>query len=373
MRRPAGPPVRGLAVFAVEDSAAQLTWSWAASGVHEVTLDDRAVGAVAGAGAPGAFDLHGLAPDQAYTVRVGGEEARFRTLPPPPGAERGRFATLSDLHLGERDFAFLPRVKDAPGAEGHTTMCVRAALAEALGWGAELIVLKGDLAHDCSRQQYDGLARLLEGVPVPVLAIPGNHDGGNHAGDDPVAALGAHGIDLVTGVAHHDLPGGRVVVANTLVPRRGYGRATPVLAGIAEALSGAPGGAVLAVHHHPQRTVVPTHWPPGILGIDGHRFLATVQRSNPATLVTAGHTHRHRRRRHGTVAITEVGAPIHYPGTWGGYVFHDGGVRQVVRRVADPAAIAWTERTGRALLGQWGRWADGRLADRCFSHPWPAR
>ena len=62
-----------------------------------------------------------------------------------------------------------------------------------------------------------------------------------------------------------------------------------------------------------------------------------------------------------------------YGGTWAGYVVHEGGIRQVVRRVAAPAAIRWTEETKRALLGVWGRWSPGRLDDRCLSHTWPAR
>jgi len=49
---------------------------------------------------------------------------------------------------------------------------------------------------------------------------------------------------------------------------------------------------------------------------------------------------------------------------------HEGGIRQVVRRVAAPEAMAWTERTRRVLGGLWGWWASGRLADRCFTLGW---
>jgi hypothetical protein len=43
--------------------------------------------------------------------------------------------------------------------------------------------------------------------------------------------------------------------------------------------------------------------------------------------------------------VTEVGSPKDYPGTWAGYVVHEGGIRQVVRRVAAPEVIRWTEST----------------------------
>ena len=67
--------------------------------------------------------------------------------------------------------------------------------------------------------------------------------------------------------------------------------------------------------------------------------------ANPATLVTTGHTHRHRRRRHGPVVVTEVGSVKDHPGTWAGYLVYEGGIVQTVRRIMDPTALAWTERT----------------------------
>ena len=142
---------------------------------------------------------------------------------------------------------------------------------------------------------------------------------------------------------------------------------------ITEALRDAPGGALLATHHPPFRTLVTTIWPPGILGLDGWRLLRAVASSNPATLVTAGHTHRNRRRRYGPIPITEVGSPKDYPGVWAGYAIHEGGIRQIVRRTADPHVLAWTERTGDTVMGQWRRWSPGSLDDRCFSHTWPSR
>ena len=51
---------------------------------------------------------------------------------------------------------------------------------------------------------------------------------------------------------------------------------------------------------------------------------------------------------------------MHFPGTWAGYAVHEGGIRQVVRRVAAPDAIAWTDRTRHGLGGMWGLIAPGR-------------
>ena len=101
--------------------------------------------------------------------------------------------------------------------------------------------------------------------------------------------------------------------------------------------------------------------------------MAGLAAANPATFVSAGHSHRNRRHRHSSLAVSEIGATMHYPGTWAGYAVHEGGIRQVVRRVAAPDAIEWTERTRRALLGLWAPWAAGSIGQRCFSHSWPER
>ena len=78
-------------------------------------------------------------------------------------------------------------------------------------------------------------------------------------------------------------------------------------------------------------------------------------------MVTSGHTHRHRARRHGPLLVTEVGSPKDYPGTWAGYLVYEGGIVQTVRRVMAPEAIRWTQRTARMFGGAWGRWSPGRL------------
>jgi hypothetical protein len=163
-------------------------------------------------------------------------------------------------------------------------------------------------------------------------------------------------------------------MAHTAVHRRSGGS---VSSGpperIADLLSSSPGAAFLGMHHYLQRFRFPTIYPPGIPGPQARSLLDTVVAANPATFVSCGHSHRNRRRRHGPLVVTEVGATMHYPGTWAGYAVHEGGIRQVVRRVAQPEALAWTERSKEALLGWWGVWSRGRRSQRCFSHTWPSR
>ena len=171
-----------------------------------------------------------------------------RTLAPPPGPELARIATISDLHFGERRFGRWPRIR--PGAEWrdaaepYPVVCTRAALREALAWGAQLIVVKGDLTDEDYDDEYDSLGAVLAAVPVPVVVIPGNHDGGDRSNGDGVAVLARHGIEMTTGVRVVDVPGLRVVVASSRQKGAHRGNLTPLLPEITDALSGAPGGAM---------------------------------------------------------------------------------------------------------------------------------
>ena len=366
-----------LGVFAVEDTSIQVCWNGLPAGTtvscgdDSVVVENEGAGAATLGGLPSGTRLH------VYARRPGGTTERtdrITTLVPPPGQLLGRFATVNDLHLGERRFGLLRRIREAPGSVGepYPMRCARAALDEALAWGAEAIVAKGDLTYHGRPHQWVELAALLGGVGVPVAAILGNHDVGPKAVDGR-PELAAHGIEVPYDPYCLDLPGIRVVLAHTAVPHRHHGavlgRQRDLLAGL---LGTAPGPAFLAMHHYAQRFRLPLAYPPGIPGDQARALLETVVAANPATLVSAGHTHRNRRRQFGPLVLTEVGATMHYPGTWAGYAVHEGGIRQVIRRVAAPDAIAWTEYTRRALGGIWGLVAPGLRSHRCFSHTWPA-
>lgn len=382
--RPVGP-----AVFAVEDDAVQVTWRDLPAGSWEVGVpgaEAPVAVAVDGDGGPGAVTVGGLPAASALSVELrpagagGGAgapaawSASFRTLAPPPGPLRCRVATLSDLHIGAHRAGVLPRVAEDPHREPAAVRCAAAALAEALAWGADVVVVKGDVCQESRPGEWAAAGRVLGASPVPVHVLAGNHDLGRRSRVPAREAAAAAGLAMVDGVALHDLPGVRLVMVDTTVPGHGHGRIgrhrDEVTAALAEARA-AGRAAIVLTHHHLQRWAAPTFWPPGIPGPEARHFLDGVAAANPATLVTSGHTHRHRRRWHGPLVVTEVGATKDYPGTWAGYAVHDGGVRQVVRRIADPDAIRWTERVGETLLGIWARWSPGRLGDRCFTHRWP--
>lgn len=366
-------------VFAVEDTSAQVCWRGLPAG-STVSLGDASVEVTSHG--PGAANLDGLPPATRLDLlvrRPGGVAGRrvgsVRTLSPPPGALLSRFATVNDLHVGERRFGVLRLIHDEPdsGLEPYPLRCARAALTEAVAWGAEAVVAKGDLTYHGRPQQWTDLARLLSGAGVPVTAVLGNHDVGVKAVDGR-PTLASHGLAVPHDPFGIDLPGIRIVLAHTAVAHKHHGAVLgPQRDQLGDLLAAAPGPALLAMHHYVQRFRLPMAYPPGVPGDQSRALLDTVIAANPATFVSAGHTHRNRRRTHGPLVMTEVGATMHYPGVWAGYAVHEGGIRQVVRRIAAPDAIEWTDRTRQALFGLWGAIAPGPRSHRCFSHTWPSR
>jgi 3',5'-cyclic AMP phosphodiesterase CpdA len=290
---------------------------------------------------------------------------------PPPGEELFRLATVSDTHIGLEEFGFLPTVHDPLDLpDPPSERCLRAAVTEAEAWGAKLLVAKGDLTQYGTVEQAERAVALLTGSSMPVEALVGNHEV-RPSGETLAPVFAAAGVTLVQdGVRIRDVPGARIVLFDSTVPGSHVGTYARFADDVVDAVAEADGPVLLLTHHHPQSLPVPHHWPPGVPSLQANRFFKRVVQANPRVLMSAGHTHRHRRHDRGPMVITEVGSPQHFPGTWAGYVVHEGGIRQVVRRVAAPDAIAWTEATRRSVARVWARWSPGRIEARCFSVDW---
>jgi hypothetical protein len=386
------PPSARPWLFAVETDTAQITWRALGPGRVRFRIADTAV-EVDTDGGPGSVVLDGLPSGSRLELIIDGDGAvvpgpdgplplprswrrqHLTTLTPPPGAEVFRFATISDMHIGTIEFGFRASMVEHPVPDvAHPERATRAAIGDLTTWGAELLLLKGDITNNGRAKDWDVIGDVLREIPMPVEMLPGNHDHYGRRGDpDPYLALDVLGHELTRHVKHIDVPGLRLVLVDSTKPGKRTGRVAYVADPVFDLLLGSTTPAFLTLHHYAQRLPVPTFFPPGIASNEANPFLREVAAVRPDTMVSSGHTHRHRRRHFGPLVLTEVGSPKDYPGTWAGYVVHEGGIRQVVRRVSPPDILRWTDYTSAAAWHAWGVWAPGWLSHRCFSHTWPTR
>lgn len=375
-------------VFGVDGTEVQLTWRLLRPGPLRLRVREGDVDVdvtVETDGWPGATMLGGLPPGRLLTIEASGPPVgdpvvlTARTLGRLPGDELCRIATISDLHLGARVFGHRGTVVDPSGhPDPHPVRCLGAALDELTAWGAQHLVVKGDVTNTGAPADWRTYAEHIGRLAIPVDALPGNHDHGRPGAVGalhPSQAAAAFDLSIAQPLIVRDLPGVRVILADATLGGRHSGTLRPVEDDLLDAAADADpdGGVLVALHHQLQPHRLTEGWPPGIAQAESHRLLDRLGAAHPHVLVTSGHTHRHRRWGRAGVVVTQVGSTKDYPGVWGGYVVHEGGIRQIVRRVAHPDSISWTDHSRIAAFGAWEHAAPGRLDARCFNVAWAQR
>lgn len=278
------------------------------------------------------------------------------------------------MHLGSNHFGASKRMFDRSShPDPFALRSASDAIQAAETWGAEHLVIKGDAAHHGRPADFALLGQLVDRhASMPMSLLPGNHDTDLHEADLP-ASVGQRELQYEQHVSHLDVPGMRIVLGNTTIAGAGPGTLKDIgddlLASASESTST---GVFLALHQQLQTDHPNRYWPPGIPKTESESFLDRLDGARPGAVVTSGHTHRNRSRYHRSVLITEVAATHHWPGVWAGYVVHEGGVRQVVRRIVGPDIIGWHEYSRNAVGSLWGRYAPGQLSQRCLVHSWAA-
>jgi len=161
------------------------------------------------------------------------------------------------------------------------------------GPAPDLVLATGDLVDDASPAAYARLAPLLQRLPAPVHAIPGNHD-------DP-AAMAVHlaggnihvGPSVVAGAW-------RIVLLDTLVPGEVHGHlGAGRLAALDAELAASPQPHALIALHHPP---APIGSPLDDVGLgDADDLHAVIDRHPVVRVMVWGHNHHVHDSMRGTV------------------------------------------------------------------------
>jgi 3',5'-cyclic AMP phosphodiesterase CpdA len=296
-----------------------------------------------------------------------------RTLERADGELLCRFATVNDVHFGESEAGRIddlpegPIRRAAPGAEPYPEVMNRAAAAEMAEIGPVAVIVKGDLSVDGEQAEWDAFeACYRRPFGDRLHVVRGNHDAYRHqaeyAGDERI-----------------ELPGVIVALLDTAIPGATTGTITPAQIDWLDDVCATADRPVFVMGHHQQ-------WigaGPDAKRSDDYFGLhpdasdaldALAVRRSQVIAYSAGHTHRHRVRSmaRSLVPSIEVGCTKDFPGTWAEYRVHEGGITQVVHRMSSPEALAWSE-SCRGLYRDfgidYGTYALGTLADRCFTIP----
>jgi 3',5'-cyclic-AMP phosphodiesterase len=291
-----------------------------------------------------------------------------RTLDRPPGERLATIATVNDVHLGEVECGILdgwgdPILRVEPGEPPYPEVMSDAAIAEIAAVEPDLVIAKGDLTAHGTEDEYRSFVDRYGGAfGERLLHVRGNHESEHGS---PHAAVP---------VQVREVPGATVVLLDTSRDGTHSGALDPDQLDALDEVARTADGAVLAFgHHHVWDPSTARH--DGYFGIrpaDSERLLEVVARRPAIAGWFAGHTHRNRVRRFdatGEVPFAEVSAVKDFPGAWAEYRVFEGGVLQVLRRIASPDALAWTERTRVMFAGLYHDYAFGQLEDRCFALP----
>ena len=315
--------------------------------------------------------LIGLDPDTEYELEVEGAAhdawcpTRVRTLARPSGRVLATIATANDVHFGETECgktgdpavdAIGPVLSVPSDATPYPELMNGAIVDEMLALDPDAVVVKGDLTDTGRPEEYEAFLRCYSPLGARLHHVRGNHD----AMRDPELAR----QDTPYAVT---LDGVVLAVLDTTVPGRVGGALPAPQREWLDDLAASTADPVLVFAHHPTANADPDY----ALVIDDHlALLDLVARRENIVGYLAGHTHTNRVLRNGStgaVPFVEVACAKDYPGAWAEYRVYEGGFTQVMRRVAAPAARAWSE-LGRTMIQGWYRdLVLGTIDDRCFT------
>lgn len=194
-------------------------------------------------------------------------------------------AQISDLHIRPRGALAYGISETNLFAEHAIHALLR------LGPRPDCVLVTGDLT-DCGLEEEYGIIReLFARLPMPVYAVPGNHD----RREAFRRAFGDAGYLPETGFLNFSVACGpvRIIGLDTLVAGESHGGLAPeTLAFLEQALAAAPGAPTLIALHHPPFDTGIGHMDKVRL-FEGAAALEAIVKANPQVeRILCGHVHR---------------------------------------------------------------------------------
>lgn len=189
--------------------------------------------------------------------------------------------TLRVLHITDTHLFATPHARHH-GLDTEASLEGVLGAAAALTW--DLVLVTGDLVHDGSHPGYRRLADHLDGLGVPALCIPGNHD-------DPTALARALPRGAVAWRGRHEAAPWTILMLDSHLPGAVGGELGEAeLQRLRTALTLGEGPVLIALHHPP--VAVGSSW----MDADGLRdagaFWGVVDESRRVRGVLWGHIHQ---------------------------------------------------------------------------------
>jgi len=204
----------------------------------------------------------------------------------------------------------------------------------------DLLVATGDLTADGRSDEYAALRGLLDGVRMPYLLIPGNHDDRDNMRAAFADQDWGDGPFLLSAVDDWPL---RILALDTLIPGRHQGVVCPERCRwLDERLAEQPDRPTVVMMHHPPFATGIGHL--DRMGLtDPSRFAAVIAKHRQVVRILCGHIHR-------PINTMFAGVPASVaPAT----------SFQIELKLDDSKGIAWTREPPAFQLHAWS--ADGGL------------
>jgi 3',5'-cyclic AMP phosphodiesterase CpdA len=257
-----------------------------------------------------------------------------------------------------------------PGEPPYPETMNRAVVSEMRALAPDAVVVKGDLTRAGLPEEYAAFLAAYGGLGDTMFHVRGNHD----AIADPTMALEDTPYAIELGFSGS--MGVTLAVLDTVIPGTDGGQLTADQVQWLRDLATETSGPVLVFGHHYLWDLHSETRNPHTFGInpdDSEALAAVVAAHENIVGYFAGHTHRNRVKRYEhvrNVPFAEIACTKDYPGAWGEYRIYEGGYTQRIRRVTEPSAFAWAEKTRAMFAGVYTDYALGSLESRSFTQTW---